>query len=76
MKVKVQGKHEFLSNSYDGKSSDTSVSVNFSANYSDPANAEWAKYTPSVEFKATMKKEVADKLEIGQPFTVTFTPDN
>lgn len=73
-KVKLQGKHEYLSNSYEN-GIETGVELTFSPNYSDGKNAEWAKYTPSLTFKMTVKKEVAERFEIGYEYEVTFKRD-
>lgn len=73
-KVKVQGKHEYLSNSVSADA-ETSVKLDFVANYANGANKEWAKYTPSLNFSLNVKPEVAAKFNIGDNYTVTFKLD-
>jgi hypothetical protein len=38
-------------------------------------NKAWATSTPSLSFQMNVKREVADKLEQGASYTVTFTPE-
>lgn len=54
--------------------SDDTATLNFSADYQSEENKEWAKYTPALSFSMHVLKEVADKIENGQKFLVTFTP--
>jgi hypothetical protein len=73
-KVKVQGKHEYLSNST-SDSKETGVKLDFVANYANGANKEWAKYTPSLSFSMVVKPEIAAKFNIGDNYTLTLERD-
>lgn len=44
----------------------------FHPDYNDSANKEWASSTPSLEFKMTVKNEIAEKLNVGEKYTVIF----
>lgn len=46
--------------------------LNFTADYNDGANKEWAKYTPSLNFQMVVLDEVAEGISYGDKFTVTF----
>lgn len=51
--------------------------VTFGANYGDSTgNEEWAKYTPWLKYEKNIRGELADRLEVGQTFTVLFTLDD
>jgi len=50
------------------------TTLNFSPDYSSEENKKWAEYTPSLNFSMYVKDEVADKVENGQAFLVTFEP--
>lgn len=65
-KVKVIGK---------GGVVDGQVVLIFSADYADERNKEWAKYTPAFSLQMTVLESVADKFAVGQPFTLTFSPE-
>lgn len=54
--------------------SDDTATLNFSADYNSEENKEWAKFTPALSFSMHVIKEVADKVENGQAFLVTFEP--
>jgi hypothetical protein len=47
--------------------------MEFQADYDDGRNREWAKYTPAFSVNTTVKDEVAEKFELGEAYTVTFT---
>lgn len=52
------------------------TNVSFSADYNDPANKEWAKYTPSLSVQMTVLDEVAAGLVHGSKADILFTfPD-
>lgn len=38
-------------------------------------NKEWASASPGLSFQITMRNEIADRLEMGDEFTVTFKKD-
>lgn len=65
-KVKVAGKGDVV---------DGQVALSFTADYADERNKEWAKYTPALSLQMTVLESVADKFAVGQPFTLTFTPE-
>lgn len=50
--------------------------LTFNPDYIDERNKEWAKATPSLSLSMTVKNSIADNLVIGQPFTLTFTPED
>lgn len=66
-KVKVTGKSSPLSKGEQG--------IYFSADYDDGRNKEWAPFTPSLSISMTVKAEVAENFEVGQAYTLTFTPE-
>lgn len=47
----------------------------FTANYANGANRDWATSTPYLEFKMTVKPEVADLFPLGSKWTVPFELD-
>jgi hypothetical protein len=49
------------------------ASVTFAVDYADDRNKEWAQYTPSLSL--TMQVKNPDLFELGQAYTLTFTPD-
>lgn len=52
--------------------SDGQTSLNFTADYADGANKEWAKYTPALQMAMTVLDEVAADWEFGDHFTLVF----
>lgn len=55
---------------------DGQTNLQFTADYADGANKEWAKYTPSLSLSMTVLDEVAEKFgPYGSKFTLTFEPD-
>lgn len=57
------------------KAGDDQMTVGFIPDYADGRNKEWAKYTPSLSLVMTVKAEVAERLPVGQAFTLTFTSE-
>ena len=51
------------------------TTLEFSPDYTDDRNKEWAKYTPSLKFRMIVLDEVAEGLEYGDTATVTFDFD-
>lgn len=45
--------------------------IEFSANVS-PENAEWAKYTPSLQLSMVVNGDVESRFEPGESFLLTF----
>lgn len=54
---------------------DGQTNLNFGADYSDDRNKEWAKYTPILNITMVVLDSVAENFELGQAFTLTFTPE-
>lgn len=50
------------------------VALRFEADYADDRNKEWAKYTPSLNVSMNVLAEVAEKFEVGKPYTLQFVP--
>ena len=73
-KIKVTGKTPFKIRK-DGEDVLDQVGLGFNADYDDGRNKEWSKYTPAISVTMTVKPEVAEHFEMGQAFTLTFTPD-
>lgn len=57
-----------------GEGDDAQATLEFQADYSDGRNKEWAKNTPSLSVLMTVKAEVAERFEVGQPYTLQFVP--
>ena len=55
---------------------DGQTNLNFGADYSDDRNKEWAKYTPIINVTMVVLDSVAEHFYVGQPFTLTFTPEH
>lgn len=45
------------------------------ADYAEGRNKSWADATPVLNMDITVNKEVAKLLNVGDRFTLTFTPD-
>lgn len=50
---------------------DGQTKLRFEADYEDEANKEWAKYTPMLTFECMVLDEIADRWELGEPYTFT-----
>ncbi|MFE9834091.1 hypothetical protein ACFYP4_02910 [Streptomyces sp. NPDC005551] len=59
-----------------GEGEDRGATIGFGVDYADDRNREWAYYTPSLSVQMSVRGDVADHFEIGQPFTLTFTPES
>lgn len=46
--------------------------LNWTPDYENPANKEWALASPSLSFQMTVRGDVADKFVQGGKYTVTF----
>ena len=44
----------------------------FNADYNDPRNHEWSKWTPSLSLNLNVLNEVADKFELQANYVLTF----
>jgi hypothetical protein len=51
------------------------VTAVFGPDYADGANAEWAKYTPSLSLTMVLKGSAADLVDEGDHITLTFAKD-
>ena len=67
-KIKVTGKTH---------TTDGQTGLTFGADYvtGGDRNKEWAKYTPVITVMMTVLDSVAEHFELGQSFTLTFTPE-
>lgn len=65
-KVRVQSKTPL---------SDGQTVLNINADYADERNKEWAKYTPALGLTMTVLDSVAERFDVMQTFTLTFTPE-
>ena len=54
---------------------DGQTTLVFGVDYSDDRNKEWAKFTPILNLSLVVLDSVAGNFEVGQPFTLTFTPE-
>lgn len=54
---------------------DNQTNLSFGADYADGRNKEWSKYTPILTLGMVVLDSVAEYLEVGQAFTLTFTPN-
>jgi len=48
--------------------------VTFQPDYTEGANAAWAKGTPAAAVEVNVLAAVADRFEPGEPVMITFTP--
>lgn len=51
---------------------DGQKNVQFTADYADDRNKEWAKYTPALNLQMVVLDEVAEGISYGDKFTGTF----
>lgn len=65
-KIKVTGKTPI---------SDNQTTLIFGVDYSDDRNKEWARFTPILNLSLVVLDSVAEQFDLGQPFTLTFTPE-
>jgi len=49
------------------------VSLQFRPDYEQGRNAEWAEATPALSLGMTVKGEVAEEVEVGDAWTLTFS---
>lgn len=69
-KVQCNIKQEF------GEGDERQVTVGFMADYNDGRNAEWARYTPHLDLRMTLRGDVADRFEPGKSYTLTFAEED
>jgi hypothetical protein len=48
------------------------TTVSFYPAYDNPLNAEWSKYTPALSVHMSILNEVAEKLDAGAEYLITF----
>lgn len=70
-RVVLYSKTPFLQRDSDGNNTVDQVQLQFGAT-TDEQSKEWAKYTPSLAVNMTVIPEVADKLEQGSAYRLTF----
>lgn len=51
------------------------IRLDFTGDYSDARNKEWATATPVINVTMYVKPEVAEKFEHGKAFTLTFVAE-
>ena len=44
----------------------------FAADYNDPRNKEWSKYTPVLSINMAVLDDVADEFQAGETYLVSF----
>lgn len=49
--------------------------LTFAPDYADDRNKEWAKYTPALSLSMNVVDSVAEKLHVGDNFTLVFEPE-
>lgn len=62
-----------------GEEEDSNVEYEFTPDYAEGKNAEWAKFTPAGVLRMTVNNPAAKKQfgdEIGKSFTVVLDPEN
>jgi len=55
-----------------GEPSNGQTQLNFSADYDDKLNKEWAKYTPALSVSMTVIDPVAENFLQGKQYLLTF----
>lgn len=58
-----------------GAGDDRQAAVTFHADYADGRNKEWSRYTPSLSINVALKGSVADQLDVGKSYLLTFTEE-
>ena len=66
-KVKCSNKQEI---------SEGAAIVEFSPDYAQGRNSEWAAATPTLSLRMTLNGAVADRFIVGKAFTLTFEEEN
>lgn len=71
----ITAKIKCTSKVYAGMANDEELSrLEFTPDYRDGRNAEWAAATPSLSLCMTVRGAVADRFEVGTCYTLTFEP--
>jgi len=52
----------------------TQTLLTFMPDYQDGRNKEWAEATPSLSLSMNVLNSVAERFDVGQAWTLTFTP--
>jgi hypothetical protein len=60
---------------YKSPSHNEDVRLDFTGDYQDERNKEWATATPVINLTMYVKAEVAERFEHGSAYTLTFTPE-
>lgn len=71
-KVIVNAKTAFFTDTDGGNREINYVSLSIGPDYADGANAEWAKYTPTLSLSMNVLPSVAENFNVGDKFTLTF----
>lgn len=50
--------------------------LEFSPDYQDSRNQEWAAATPTISISMVVKNDIAEHFEFGQAYTLTFSKDS
>lgn len=50
----------------------TQTQLEFTADYNDERNKEWAKWTPALSVSMHVKNEVAEQFEVHENYLLTF----
>ena len=54
------------------QNSDGQTTLGFAADYNDPRNKVWSKYTPAFSVNMVVLDEVAEQFKHGETYVVTF----
>lgn len=71
-KVKLGHKQPYTNQ---GSETPYAVGLTFVPDYADGRNKEWAYATPSLSLAMSVIPQVAEKFEVGQAYTLTFSQD-
>jgi len=55
-----------------GTGDHATTSLGFMPDHQDPANAEWAYYTPHLDLRMTVRGEIGRHFKPGAAYTLTF----
>lgn len=71
-KMKLDRKYEQFTGASNEETTLDQVTLYWGADYEDPANKQWAKYTPGISLTMTVLPEVAEKWSVGDKVTLVF----
>lgn len=58
-----------------GEDEKRQATVGFCSDYRDGRATEWATSTPHLDLRMTVKGDIADRFQLSQSYTLTFTPE-